>query len=477
MAQAFLTPDVIAREAAIILTNKVQFVHMLKKQSTEFDKLEAKIGDTIRIKIPNRGIVSHGTAFSPNAFAQREVYLQLSDVNQTHMDYNFTSKDLSLRLDDFASQVLDPSLDSVGTDVESNAMAMLVPCINNIVQGSNSDSTSGPIAQGTINTSSYVPAAAQFLDFMIAASLLDNNLAPRNDRFVLINPSLQVPVANANLKNFNPRYEISGIYEDGYIGNGASAEWGISTLMPKYPIQPSGVMAAVAASQVTVVSVTNANIIPVTFAQVTQITLQFPTGSVGKVIKAGTAFKIAGIYKINPETRTTYSSQYSFAVAPYYLANPVAAITAPGVSGPAGSNNQIDMINVAADYTINSSNQVTLNLGYVLYDSTFGGQQNISAIPSASAVVNFWYGSEVQALDQAIMFHPDFANFASADLMLPEGDVRASRKSRKGISVRYLSQYVITNGDSTGTRLDTLWGAVMVRPELACRIIGATTAY
>ena len=63
-------------------------------------------------------------------------------------------------------------------------------------------------------------------------------------------------------------------------------------------------------------------------------------------------------------------------------------------------------------------------------------------------------------------------NTEPADLEMPEGVAFAGRENLDGLSIRLLRQYDINN-DNIPCRLDILHGFQALRPEWACRVMGA----
>jgi hypothetical protein len=70
----------------------------------------------------------------------------------------------------------------------------------------------------------------------------------------------------------------------------------------------------------------------------------------------------------------------------------------------------------------------------------------------------------------SLAYHPDFATFATADLILPGGVDMASRAVKDGISMRAVRQYSISD-DTMPIRIDVLFGWASLRPQLACRLV------
>ena len=122
MANTFLTPDIIAREALMVLQNNMVMSNLIyKNYAQEFQG--AKKGDTITIRKP--------ATFSVNEFTS-EISVQTATEGSTsitldkHLDVSFsvTAKDLTLEINDFSQQLLMPAMEAFAQDIDSR-IAML----------------------------------------------------------------------------------------------------------------------------------------------------------------------------------------------------------------------------------------------------------------------------------------------------------------------------------------------------------------
>jgi hypothetical protein len=96
-------------------------------------------------------------------------------------------------------------------------------------------------------------------------------------------------------------------------------------------------------------------------------------------------------------------------------------------------------------------------------------QQNVATTANATAPITF-ANTASTATGLSLAFHPDAFTFATADLVMPGGVDMASRVVKDGISMRAVRQYSISD-DTFPIRIDVLWGAVAMRPQLACRLV------
>jgi hypothetical protein len=97
-----------------------------------------------------------------------------------------------------------------------------------------------------------------------------------------------------------------------------------------------------------------------------------------------------------------------------------------------------------------------------------GAEQNVTNSPADNNSLNFESTANT-TYNTSLAFHKDFATFATADLVLPEGMDFATRQTYDGVSMRVIRGYDINN-DNFPCRLDVLYGYQILRPQLACRL-------
>jgi hypothetical protein len=121
MANTILTPTAVTREALRILHQKLNFVGTINRQYDDsFAKSGAKIGDSLKIRLPNQYTVTTGAVMTAQDTVEESVTLQVA--TQKHVGMNFTSDDLTLDLDDFSKRIIDPAMNVLAAAVESDAM-------------------------------------------------------------------------------------------------------------------------------------------------------------------------------------------------------------------------------------------------------------------------------------------------------------------------------------------------------------------
>ena len=129
MANTILTPTAVTREALRILHQKLNFIGNVNRQYDDsFSKTGAKIGDTLKIRLPNQYTVRTGATLSAQDTTESSTSLQIA--TQKGVDVNFTSAELTLSLDDFSQRILEPAMAVLAANIEADAFAMALDVYN-----------------------------------------------------------------------------------------------------------------------------------------------------------------------------------------------------------------------------------------------------------------------------------------------------------------------------------------------------------
>jgi hypothetical protein len=400
MPNTLLTPTQVTREALRILHQKLVFVGNVNRQyDKSFAKSGAKIGDTLTIRLPNQYEVRSGATLSTQDTAEQSTTLQVA--TQKGVDLNFTSVDLTLSLDDFSKRILKPAMSALAATIEADALSMYKDVPNEV---------------------SDVGAAITLSDVMESQVKLTDNLAPMDDRTLLLTTRNNADLVTANVSLYNDRSKISEQYRKGLIGNQFFGYDSVyqSTLLPTHTTgtdDGTGDYLIDGAAQ-------------------SGATLTVDTGA--GTFKRGDIIEIDGVHAVHHETKAVTGVLKQFVVT-------------ADVAGSATS--------------------IPISPAIV----TGGARQNVSGAPADNAQIFKRESDSATAIgagaDYAIGlgFHKDAFAFATADLVMPQGVDFASRQVFDGVSMRIVRQYDINN-DKFPCRIDVLYGYKTIRPELACRI-------
>ena len=275
MANTILTPTAVTREALRVLHQKLNFVgNIVREYDDSFAKSGARIGDSLKIRLPNQYVVRTGATLSTQDTTESSVTLQVA--TQKGVDLNFTSVDLTLSLDDFSKRILDPAMAVLAANIEADALSMYKD-----------------VWQSTWNGGS----AATYNLALDTRTILQRALAPSNDRSALMDPRSMADVVKDTKSLFQDSTSLSKQFKEGYMGRAAGFDWMENTMIPSHTR---------GASDASYVCNTSTGITSGTAT----ITLSTGTGT----SVAGDVFTIAGVFSVHPETKVSTGILQQFVV-------------------------------------------------------------------------------------------------------------------------------------------------------------------
>jgi hypothetical protein len=296
MANTLLTIDQITRMSLVILHQKCNFIgNITRSYDDSFAKEGAKIGSTLRIRLPNEYTVSDGPTLSVQD--QDELSVTLSVDIQKHVDMAFTSADMALSVQDFTERFVDPSMSVLAAALESNALSM-----------------TEEIYQTVDNLGTSI-SMRQITD---VRTLLVNALCPMTDNWsAVMRPQDNGDLVNANKGLFQAASEISSQYRKGRIGVTGGFTFYENTLLPTHA---SGTTSATNSILITT-SLTVSATTPTTALATTNSTVG------GGTFVAGDVFTLSNINRCHPETKQDTGELQQMVVTTNVGATSVQAIT------------------------------------------------------------------------------------------------------------------------------------------------------
>ena len=332
MSNSILTIDMITRKALEILENNLVITRNVNRQYDDSFAVEgAKIGSTLRIRLPDRALVTDGAALQVQD--DNEQFTTLTVASQKHIGVNFTSAELTMQLDDFAERVLKPRISQLASSVDAD-VANAYKYIGNSVG-----------TPGTTPSTSLVLLQAQ--------QKLNENAAVMSPRFATVNPAANAGLVEGMKGLFNPTDTISKQFKNGMMGTGVLGfdEVNMSQSIKQHT---TGTRAATGATTGAAVTSEGAS------------TLTLTVGS-GETIAVGDVFTIADCYAVNPQTRESTGSLFQFVA----LASSTSTTTATVTVAPIYSaNNALATVNAlpgngkAVVFVGAASSQYAQNLVY-----------------------------------------------------------------------------------------------------------------
>ena len=278
MANSLLTIDMITRKGLAILENNLVLSRNINRQYDDSFAVEgAKIGSSLRIRLPDRVLVTDGAALQTQD--DNEQYTTLTVSSQKHVGINFTSAELSMQLDDFADRVLKPRISQLAASIDADVANVFASVGNSV---------------GTPGTT---PATA--LVMLQAQQKMNEAAAPMSPRYLTVDPAANASLVNGLSGFFNPSDSISRQFKSGMMGENVLGyeEVNMSQSIKAFKV---GSRTATGGTTSAAVTTEGATTIAITGA-----------GASGTV-KAGDVFTVAGCFAVNPQTRESTGSLFQF---------------------------------------------------------------------------------------------------------------------------------------------------------------------
>jgi hypothetical protein len=278
MANSLLTIDMITRKALEILENNLVITRNVNRQYDDSFAVEgAKIGSTLRIRLPDRALVTDGAALQVQD--DNEQFTTLSVASQKHIGVNFTSAELTMQLDDFADRVLKPRISQLASSIDAD--------VANAYKG----------IYSSVGTPGTTPATSLVL--LQGQQKLNEFAAMMPSRYATVNPAANAGLVEGMKGLFNPVDTISRQFKNGMMGEGVL---GYEEINMSQSIQQH-----TTGSRTGTITVDGTMSVEGT----SKITLN---GTTGNTLAVGDVFTIANVYAVNPQTRQSTGSLQQFVV-------------------------------------------------------------------------------------------------------------------------------------------------------------------
>lgn len=176
MANTFITPKIVAREALMVLRNNAVFANLVHRDyASEF---VAGVGDTITIRKPAKFEAQEfsGTT-SAQAVTENKVDVTLDKLLDVTIDV--TAKEMALSIEDFSAQILTPAMQAFADKIDGYIIALADAISTNKVTAAGEDVT--------------------VADVIDARAFLTKNAAPLTDRRFVYNTDVESALLKTDL--------------------------------------------------------------------------------------------------------------------------------------------------------------------------------------------------------------------------------------------------------------------------------------
>ncbi len=281
MSNSILTIDMITRKALEILENNLVITRNVNRQYDDSFAVEgAKIGSTLRIRLPDRALVTDGAALQVQD--DNEQFTTLTVASQKHIGVNFTSAELTMQLDDFAERVLKPRISQLASSVDADVANSYKSIYNSV---------------GTPGTT---PATSLVL--LQAQQKLNEGAAVMSPRYATVNPAANAGLVEGMKGLFNPTDTVSRQFKNGMMGMGVLGfeEVNMSQSIKQHTTGTR--------------STSDTILVNGTITTEGQSTISIDGGTGSATVTVGDVFTVANVYAVNPQTRESTGSLQQFTV-------------------------------------------------------------------------------------------------------------------------------------------------------------------
>jgi hypothetical protein len=411
---SLLTIDMVTREALRVAHESCQFIATTDLQyDGSFGKTGAKIGSTLRVRKPNQYSRTQGSRVM-DVQDQAEISGTITVATQDHVDMRFNSAEMALELDDFSKRYIEPAVKVLVSGIESDYLAFATKATYNLVG-----------TAGTPITSLVVPSAAR--------AKLNQGLAPKDkNRAIQMDSVTMGGLVNGVATYFNPSNAIGEQYREGLVARTSMADYYENERVWS---MTNGDDVAWAVDESTETN----------FVQGATV-LHMDAAGTASGIQNGSVFTIADMFACHPETKARLPHLQQFVV----------------VSSANASSADVDITFSPAIYTTGPRKNVCTATGAdITWTSAAQNDKVVTLVGAAST-----------GYVQPLMYHKEAFQFVTADLPLMDDAAKCVRRVQDNLSLRVWQASDIRN-DEQLMRIDILYGFAALRPEWACRMIGA----
>ena len=333
MANTILTPTAVTRSALAILHQKLNFVGNINRQYDDsFAKSGAKIGDSLKIRLPNQYTVRTGANLSTQEVTETSTTLQVA--TQKGVDVTFSSAELTMSLQDFSDRILEPAMSVLAANVEADAYSMYKN-VWNMVDGD--------------------AAALVYDHVMQGRQRLNEELAPMDSRRRALWSPVHARKLNVDLKGlFNDSATIAKQYKEGIVGRTGGFDHYENTLIGKH----------------TTGTAIKATTYTVNGAGQTGSAVTVAVGAT--TFKAGDVITFVGCNRVHPETKADSGVLQQFVITADYAGGAGNLAISPAiVTSGATQNVSASPTNGGAVTKVGAAASETLDQSMVFHEDAF----------------------------------------------------------------------------------------------------------
>ena len=411
MPNTYQFVDWLTMESLRILVNKLEVCQFFNTDyNKEFTK-EFAVGETVRVKLPQRFLIRDGLGYSPQAIRRLNTTVVMDQIFGVDFEWDSVEKALKMERgeESIKREYIEPAMAQIANEIDSRAALFAYRNTNNLVGVLGTDPTTmGPFQE----------ARGRLVDLACPPKGKKGMIIPTQ-----INTSLVPAFTTTSTAAFNPASELSREFKSGLIGKMVGFEWYESVNLYSHT-------AGTWASAVTVNG-----------AGQSGSTLSI-TATAGDTFAVGDIFSMANVNMVNPMSRRivgTVTKQFVVTQALTAVGGGEDLQIRPAIEGP-GSQ-----------------------------------YQNVDALPAAGAALTLFPGTSSpngKSGIQALALHRDAFALVGVKLETPTAVEMAAqhRDPETGLAVRFIRQFDAVQSKMVN-RFDILCGfGVLYADNCAVRV-------
>jgi len=331
VSNTILTPTAVTREILRVLHQKLNFIGTIDRQYDDsFAKSGAKIGDTLKIRLPNQYVVRTGAVLDVQDTTEDSVELKVQTLKG--VDMKFTDVDLTMSLDDFSKRIIEPATSVLAANIEADAMSMYKDVYNQATQAT----ITSALTQATV---------------LAGRKKLNDFLAPTSGRIGNLTTQQNVDLVSDAKNLFHDSAAIKEQYREGSLGRFAGFDWYENSIWGRHTAGTATVTAY-----------------DVDGASESGSSITIKTGS-GTLVK-GDIVTFAGCYAVHHETKTNLGYLKQFVVTETATGTGELKIS-PAIVLTGAKQNVSALPTDSGDVTKVGGNAVTMDVGLLYHPTAF----------------------------------------------------------------------------------------------------------
>jgi len=212
MANELLTTDMIADRALMRFSENLSFLKTIPRTYDDsFKESAPKIGDTLRVPIPQHAVINHGRVAAPAPM--KTIVRPVTIRDQVNFSIQYTSSELALDIEEFDRRYISQQVADLAVSVEAD--------VQNLAYQSIPNQTGTPDGQWT-----------ELAYANIAKKYIEDNGGGKGTKKMLTNNAADTTIIPALAGLFNAQKQIEVQYEEGVMGRASGFDWTSTTVAP-----------------------------------------------------------------------------------------------------------------------------------------------------------------------------------------------------------------------------------------------------